>query len=106
MRRCEQCDKTFCNDCIPSFTGSECEKCEISFCNNCDEESGIRSVIKHCYDCDTLFCGSCRVDSCQEQEKEGEECIGCFKLAYHAQVKETKQLKSQVEDLKEQIEKR
>ena len=106
--RCDRCVRSWCYDCSANFClKCEDEDCYVELCNECNEEAGKN--ISFCEDCDTLYCGKCRVRSCQEQEKEKEECnqevcTVCFKLAYRVLVEETKQLKSEVKDLKVQIE--
>jgi hypothetical protein len=95
----KQCSKTFCNDCRPHC----CEDCCRVLCNVCNKEIGANTVT-FCEDCDTHYCGDCRVRSCQKQEKKGGEvCTSCVHLAHPFLVEETKQLKSRVEDLENQM---
>jgi hypothetical protein len=126
MNYCWECNRYCCVDCVevkecagrfsPNCNSIVCEECIVGnhmgidcfacgyLCGGCLENMDNPDYRRDCNCCGKSFCPDCEYE--RRERIEGlVPCTGCVQLAHPVLVEENKQLKSEVKDLKEQIEK-
>ncbi len=126
MNYCEECNRHCCVDCVevkecagrfsPNCTSIVCEECIVGnhigidcfacgyLCGSCLENMDCPDYRRDCKCCGKSFCPDCEYERHVETAAL-DPCTGCVQLAHPVLAEENKQLKAQVKDLKEQIEK-